>query len=134
MKKNFSKVQKTLHIFANVFGFCLTAKEMKFATLGVDREAKRALWRGRACPLWAFWLNNWDCCYKIKLLLSPVPSTQVFPFHPRPQPSPRPTDSCCCSQRGTPGSPLTGRPGQGPERRDKVETQRKDSETERRRL
>lgn len=48
VKKNFGKVQKTLHIFANVFGFCLTAKEMKFATLGVDRGGKESPLEGKS--------------------------------------------------------------------------------------
>lgn len=42
---------------------------------------------------------------KIKLRLCPMPSTQIFPFHPRQHPSPRPTDSCFCSWGGIPECP-----------------------------
>lgn len=104
MEKNFSKVQKTLHIFANVFGFWLIAKEIKFATLGTDRGGKESPLEGKSLSSLGLLVEHLGLgTNKIKLLLSPTPSTQVFPFHPRPQPSRHPTESCFCSQGGIPG-------------------------------
>ena len=42
VEKNFSKVQETLRIFADVFGVLVNCKGNKFATLGTDRGGKES--------------------------------------------------------------------------------------------
>lgn len=42
VKKNFSKVQKTLHVYTVVFGFRLNSSEIKFCAFGGDRGGKES--------------------------------------------------------------------------------------------
>ena len=42
VKENFNKVQKTLHLYASVFGFWLNSSEIKFCAFEGDRESKES--------------------------------------------------------------------------------------------
>ena len=84
MKKNFSKVQKTLHIFANVFGFCLTAKEMKFATLGVDRGGKESPLEGKSLSSLGLLVEQLGLLLQDQVAAVPSALHPGFPFSSSP--------------------------------------------------
>ena len=105
VEKNFSRVQKALRIFADVFGFWLTAKEISLRLGALTEEAKRALLEGKSLSSLGLLVQHLGLATnKIKLPLSPTPSTRFSLFILAPTPPAAPLTPVSAAREGSQGA------------------------------